>query len=50
MHKTTGEVWNPYGAKHAVMCAQNRRRGLGPIQTCKSGPKVAVLHAQNHRS
>ena len=20
----------------------------GPIQTCKSGPKVAVLHGQNH--
>ena len=36
-------------AKHAVMCAQNYRRGLGPIQTCTSGPKVAVLHAQNNR-
>ena len=31
------------------MCAQNYRWGLGPIQTCKSGPKGAVLHAQNHR-
>ena len=26
------------------MCAQNHRWGLGHIQTCKSGPKVAVLH------
>ena len=33
-------------AKHAVMCAQNYRLGLGPIQTCKSGPKVAVLLAK----
>ena len=31
------------------MCAQNHRWSLGPVQTCKSGPKVAVLHAQNHR-
>ena len=46
MHKTTGEGWNPYSlwAKHAVMCAQTHRWGLGPIQTCKSGLKVAVLH------
>ena len=26
------------------MCAQNHRWGVGPIQTCKSGPKVTVLH------
>ena len=25
------------------------RWGLGPIETCNSGPKGAVLHAQNHR-
>ena len=31
------------------MCAQNHRWSLGPVQTCKSGPKVVVLHAQNHR-
>ena len=31
------------------MSAQNHRWGLGPIQTCKSGPKVAVLRVQNHR-
>ena len=31
---------------YAVMRAQF---GLGPIQTCKSGLKAAVLHAQNRR-
>ena len=31
------------------MCAHIHRRSLGHIQTCKSGPKVAVLQAQNHR-
>ena len=31
-------------AKHAVLHSQNDRCGLGPIQTGKSGPKVAVLH------
>ena len=31
------------------MCAQIHRWGLGHIQTCKSGPKVAVLNAQNHK-
>ena len=30
------------------MCAQNHRWGLGPIQTCKSGPKVSVLHAKKN--
>ena len=48
MHKTTGEGWNQYTlyscAKHAVNCAQNHRWGQGPIETCKSGHKVAVLH------
>ena len=31
------------GAIHAVLHAENDRCGLGTIQTCKSGPKVAVL-------
>ena len=31
------------------LCAQNHRRGRGPIETCNSGPKAAVLHAQIHR-
>ena len=49
MHKTTGEGWNQYSlynscAKHAAMCAQNHRWVLGPIETFKSGHKVAVLH------
>ena len=30
------------------MCAQNHRWGLGPIQTCKSSHKVAVLHEKKH--
>ena len=30
------------------MCAQNHRWGLGPIQTCKSCHKVAVLHEKKH--
>ena len=33
-------------ANHAVMHAQNHRRSLGPIQTCKSDPKDTVLHAK----
>ena len=31
------------------MSAQNRRWGLGPIQTGKSGPKDAVLHGEKNR-
>ena len=34
---------------HAVLHAQNDRRGLGPIETCNYGDKVAVLNAKNHR-
>ena len=33
-------------AKHTVVHAQNDRAYLGPIQTCYSGPEVAVLHAK----
>ena len=29
--------------------SQNHRWDLGPTETCNSSPKVAVLHAQNHR-
>ena len=32
------------GANQAVLHAQNDRQGLGPMQTCNSDPKVAVLH------
>ena len=32
----------------AVVNAQNHRLALGPIETCNSGAKVAVLH-ENHR-
>ena len=34
-------------AKHAVVHAQNDRSCLGPIETCYSGPEVAVLHAKS---
>ena len=33
-------------AKHAVVNVQNDRSCLGPIETCHSGPEVAVLHAK----
>ena len=33
-------------AKHAVVHAQHDRSYLGPIETCQSGPEVAVLHAK----
>ena len=36
-------------ANHAVLHAQYDRLGLGPIETCNSGPKVAVLNAKKHR-
>ena len=32
------------GANHADLHAQINRRSLGPIQTCNSDSKVAVLH------
>ena len=34
------------GANQAVLNAQNDRRGMGPIETCNSGTKVAVLLAK----
>ena len=33
------------GANHAVLHAQNDRRGLGPIETINSGHNVAVVNA-----
>ena len=32
--------------KHAVLHSQINRRSLGPLQTCNSDPKVAILHAK----
>ena len=32
---------------HAVLHAQNDNLGLGPIETCNSDPKVAVLLAKS---
>ena len=36
-------------ANHAVLHAQNNRRGLGPKETINSGHNVTVVNAQNHR-
>ena len=33
-------------ANHAVFHSQTNRQSLGPIETCNSDPKVAVLHAK----
>ena len=33
-------------ANHDVLHAQITRRSLGPIDTCNSDPKDAVLHAK----
>ena len=33
-------------ANHAVFLAQITRRSLGPLETCNSDPKDAVLHAK----
>ena len=35
------------GANRAVLNSQNDRRGQGPMETCNSGPNVAVLHTKN---
>ena len=34
------------GANHDVLHVQNYRCGLGPIETCNSDPKGAVLHSK----
>ena len=36
-------------ANQDVLQAQSYRWWLGPIETCKTGYKVAVLNAKNHR-
>ena len=54
MHKSRGEVWDPWTINSddnvAVVNAQKLRWGLRHIETCNSGAKVAVLNAKNHRS
>ena len=37
---------NDSGANRAVSHAKITRRSLGPIETCNSDRKVAVLHAK----
>ena len=34
------------GDNHAVLHVQNDRWGLGTLEACNSGPKVAVLQAK----
>ena len=34
------------GANHSALHAQINRRNLGPIETCNSDPKCAVLNAK----
>ena len=34
-------------ANHVVLNAKNLRRGLGPIETCNSDPKFAVLKTKS---
>ena len=35
-----------FAVKSTIFSAKNYRRGLGPIETCNSCPKVAVLYAK----
>ena len=37
------------GTNHAVLHAQNDRRGLGPRETSYSGHNIAVVNSQNNR-
>ena len=51
MRKTIGEVWDQWRIVILVLKSLFRmqkynRCGLGPIETCNSGPKVAVLHSK----
>ena len=39
-----------FRSKSRSSACKNHRWRLGPIETCNSGPKVALLNAQNHRS
>ena len=51
MHKTTDEGRNPYRlvilVQITLFCMHKTTSSrLGPIETCYSGPEVAVLHAK----
>ena len=37
------------GPNHVVFACPKRQVRAGPIETCISGAKVAVLKAKNHR-
>ena len=38
-----------FSSRSRCFACKNNRWGLAPTETCNSRPKVAVLHAQNHR-
>ena len=38
-----------FWSRSRCFACKSHRRGLGPTESCNSSPKVAVLHAQNHR-
>ena len=48
--KTIGEVWDPDRLVILVIkllfCMQNPQMRAGPMETCNSDPKVAVLHVK----
>ena len=51
MNKTTEEGWDQktivsLDLSPLFCIPQINRRSLGPIETCNSGPKVAILHAK----
>ena len=52
MHKTTGEVWDPWRLVILLLITRfcmhkTAAEVLGPIETCNSDPKVAVLHVKS---
>ena len=53
MHKTTGEGWNQYSlfiiVLSTLLCVLKTTDEVWDHTDLKSGPKVSVLHAQNHR-
>ena len=53
LHKATGNDRDPQRlvilVHKLLFCMQKPQVGSGTTETCNSGSKVAVLHAQNHK-
>ena len=54
IHKTTGEVWDPWELVILIQKAlfwmqKNNRWGLAPIESSNSGPNVAVLDEKQQK-